>query len=190
MKPTDLQIEMFEGHRPTAEPSPRLVLPFQRNEDIDVARTAKILGVSTRLIIDLIEDGLLPGAYRLVGTKSPYRILYTSVVEYCENLRVRYCIADHRPPLAKGRRRRDEDLLPFPLSDTMSVRECAQMLDCDPKSIVKLIDVGHLVGYQIRVETCGSPWRISRASLNRYVDNLHAMARRGMPSSPPPNLAR
>ena len=72
----------------------------------------------------------------------------------------------------------------------MSVQECAQVLDCDRKSIVRLIDVGHLVGYQIRFEAAGSPWRISRASLQRYVDNLHAMSRRGMPSSPPANASR
>lgn len=183
MNPTNSQFELFEGFEPMAARAPKLALPFQRSSEIDVERTRRILGVSNRTVHRMLENGLIR-AYRAPDTKNAaWRIEYSSVVEYCDKLRVRYCISDQRAGLNGSRKRyRDHELLPFPLSETIYLADVQERLECSDQAVVHLIQTGSLVGYQVLFEQRGSPWRIYAPSLDRYIASLHAMTTR-VPSS-------
>jgi hypothetical protein len=170
------QIELFEGFEPTAARAPKLELPFQRSNEIDVQRARAILGVTERTLYGMLERHLIRG-YRHPGERSPWHIEYDSIVEYCDRLRVLHCISDQRAGLTPGRRRyRDHELLPFPLSETIYMADVRARLDCSKDSVLHLIQSGALVAYQVIFEQIGSAWRIQASSLDRYVESLHVMA--------------
>lgn len=171
---SDAQFELFESPTPAAERPPKLELPFQRSAEIDKARVAKILGVSHATASRMVEAKLFR-AYRSPGEKI-LRIEYDSVVAYCNRLRLEYRISEKMIERPRGRRLRDEDLLPFPLKDTISLKEVCRVLDCDGSAAQRLIEEGALTGYQVQIGRAGCPWRVHLPSLERYVASLHAEA--------------
>ncbi len=134
-------------------------------EYINVARTTRILGVSTTTVCRLAASGLIDLVeYRMRRRK---RVRYQSVVEFCTGLRERYAIPDRRPPSAPHIGRKDEDILPFPLTDTMWAAEALAVLGFRKlPPLVKLIKGKHFEAYQL---VPGSPWRISRSSFTSFV---------------------
>jgi hypothetical protein len=65
-------------------------------------------------------------------------------------------------------RHRDEDLLPFPLSDTLSLKETKAILGYESESsVIALIRDSYFDAYQIA--PC-SEWRISASSLARFIE--------------------
>jgi len=175
------QIGLFEDFMPDAARTPKLALPFQRSNEIDIKRACRILGVTEKTLGRMLVKQLIRG-YRHPG--APWHIEYDSVVEYCDQLRVLHCISDDRVGIAAGRRRRDHDLLPFPLAETISMSDAQERLDISHNAIVHLIEMGSLTGYQVLFETKGCPWRIHAPSLERYIESLHIMAGK-RPSSRP-----
>ena len=171
---SDEQFELFESPAPKAEHAPKLALPFQRSAEVDKARVAKIFGVSQPTVFRMIEAKLFR-TYPHPSGKGR-RIEYDSVVAYCNRLRLEYRISEQmvRPP--RGRRLRDEDLLPFPLKDTVDLKYVCRVLDCDGSAAQHLIEEGALTGYQVQIGRAGCPWRIYLPSLERYVASLHAEA--------------
>src|ERR1039458_922500 len=111
------QYELYQQPA-TAEYTQKLALPIQRSAEVDIARVAGIFGVTVASARGMAEDGLFPGSYK-VSVLTPWRINYDSVVAYCDRLRLEYRISARMAPLAPGRRHRDEDLLPFPLTETI-----------------------------------------------------------------------
>ena len=78
-------------------------------EYISVARTTRILGLSTTTVYRLAESGLIDLAeYRMREWK---RVRYRSVVEFCNGLRLRYAIPDRRVPSAPRIGHKDEEIL-------------------------------------------------------------------------------
>lgn len=153
--------------RKAAEPPgiTQILLPFAEKEYVDMARTCRILGLSWTTVYRLAQSGLIDLIeYRARGWK---RIRYQSVVEFCNRLRVSHAIADRRPPLAPHMRHKDEDLLPFPLADTMSAAEALKVLGFERlPTLVKIMEEGHFEAYQV---VPGAPWRISRSSFAAYL---------------------
>jgi hypothetical protein len=177
------QFELFESFNPEASRAPKLELPFQKSSEIDVKRAQRILGITKRSIHRMLQDKRLSGYRAVDKNSSPWRIEYSSVVAYCDKLRMIYAISDRRVGRKPGARCRDHELLPFPLSETIGAAEVRKRLDCSHAAVLHLIDTGSLVGYQV-VETTGSPWRIHAPSLEAYIRSLHVMAGKG-PSSRP-----
>jgi hypothetical protein len=150
----------------------QLILPFAEKEYVDVSRTSKILGVSAATVYRMAEMKDRGGralltlvCYRRLARK---RVLYSSIVAFCDSLRQKYLIADRRPKLDHPMlRHRDEDLLPFPLSDTIYSAEALAALGYEhTRPLVCLIEEGLFDAYQIIPE---SPWRISRSSFARFL---------------------
>lgn len=175
MTPTE-QLDLFEGLRLDASRAPKLELPIQRSKQIDIPRVRQILGVNIKTAIKMLEKGMIRG-FRHAGKRSPWHVEYDSVVEYCDRLRVSHAISNARVGI-KGQRRRDRDLLPFPLDETISLSEVCRRLDLAPNSVVHLIETGAIVGYQLIFEQKGCPWRIHAPSVEQYLASLHAMAAR------------
>lgn len=154
----------------------QLILPFAEKEYVDVSRTARILGVSAATVYRMAEMKDRGGralltlvCYRRLARK---RILYSSIVAFCDHLRQRYLIADRRPKLDHPMlRHRDEDLLPFPLSDTIYSAEALAALGYeDSRPLVHLIEEGLFEAYQILpAAEKTSPWRISRSSFAGFL---------------------
>jgi hypothetical protein len=168
---SDIQFELFEAPAPAAQPTPRLALPFQRSQEIDLGRAASILGSNPFTVRRMVLAKLFR-AYQLPGSKQ-YRIEYNSVVDYCNQLRLHYRISEDRllrKPL-RGRLR-DEDLLPFPMAATIGVAEVRAALDCTHTTVLHLLEEGALVGYQLFIDLRGCPWRIYAPSLERYLQDL------------------
>lgn len=144
-----------------------------RGEGIDAQRACRILGVSYRTLmrlakrrsIEWLDDGKL----------SWKRVRYNSIVNFCDRLRMDHKIADRRPQLsAPYLRHRDEDLLPFPLQDTMSAQEVLPVLGfAKTDSVVRLIEEGCFEAYQLVLH---APWRVSRSSLLAYLDRVRGPA--------------
>jgi hypothetical protein len=180
----DAQFEIFPDLCPVdTEATPKLALPIQRSAEIDIARVANIFGITVASARNMAEDHLFPGSYK-VSSLTPWRINYDAVVAYCNNLRLQYRISSRLPPLGKGRRHRDEDLLPFPLAETISGREVSEALECSRDTVSHLLDSGGLIGYRVRAQDVrGNPWRIWRLSLERYIASLHASAAANSASS-------
>jgi hypothetical protein len=142
------------------------VTPFAGHEYVDVNRCCKILGVSRQTIIRLAHSHmLLMIAYRTLSWK---KINYQSIVTFCDYLREEYKIASRRPALsAPGLRHRDEDLLPFPLNDTIGADHAYKALGVfRHQLLIELIQEGRFEAYRI---VPGAPWRISASSLEIYI---------------------
>lgn len=169
------QFELFEGIAVTANRAPKLELPIQRSKEIDMKRACQILGANPKTVTKMLENQMIRG-YRHIASNAPWHIDYDSVVEYCDNLRILYCIRDARPRLAGRARHRDREILPFPLDETIYMDEARKRLDLTTVAVIHLIQAGALVGYQIIFEQMGCPWRIHAPSLERYLASLHAMA--------------
>jgi hypothetical protein len=148
----------------------QLLLPFAEREYISAKRAARILGVGYVTILDLYA------AHRIemvdYAKHKHKRVKYASIVAFCDRLRDRYGIATRRPPLPSPMfRHRDEDLLPFPLSDTLSVKDTMEILGFDsPFPVRQMIEQGLFEGYKI---SGPSPWRISRSSLASFLAHVH-----------------
>jgi hypothetical protein len=173
MTSTSSQFELFEGFEPQAAHAPKLALPVQSAMEIDVQRLRRILGVSDKTVHRMLESGSIRG-YRVPHTQNAsWRIEYTSVVEFCDQLRIRFCIADRRAGLGGIRKRyRDSELLPFPLDETIYSPQVEDQLGCSSQAVVHLIETGKLVGYQLVPDKRGSRWRIHALSLDRYIASL------------------
>jgi len=148
------------------------VAPFSEREYVNVPRAASILGVSFGTIYRLAESRDCGGwppltlvSYRRGARK---RVLYSSIVHFCDILRQRHCIADRRPALDHPMfRHRDEDLLPFPLSDTIYSAEALAALGYeDRRPLTRLTEEGKFEAYQLWRE---SKWRISRRSFELFL---------------------
>lgn len=170
------QFDLFGGEKPVALTSPKLALPFQRTEEVDTVRVSRIFGVAKSTVRRMCERKLLR-AYTMSGARGHWRIEYASVVEYCDELRVRHHISERRALLSGARRRyRDSDLLPFPLAETIYVPDICTRVGLATTAAIHLIEEGALVGYQLLIDTPGCPWRIHAPSLDRYLASCHAMA--------------
>lgn len=149
--------------------------PFGQKDFVSVQRAATILGVSTNTVLLLHEEKVIEMIdYRPRARK---RVKYASIVELCDKLRLKYGIADRRPPLSSPMfRHKDEDLLPFPMRDTIRTADALSVLGYESMETVRsMIEEGLFEGYQLRE---GGPWRISRRSLRAFLD-------RKMPPPPP-----
>jgi len=152
--------------------SDQLILPFAEREYVSVPRAAHILDVGESTVHRLAEMQDRGGrallhliSYRRNAHK---RILYSSIVHFCDGLREKFGIQDRRPKLDHPMfRHRDEDLLPFRLSDTINMNDALQALGYENyQSIIFLIEEGRFDAYQLLK---GSSWRISRSSLITFL---------------------
>jgi hypothetical protein len=126
----------------------------------------------------MLRDHLLSAYQIRAGKRAPWRIEYDSVVAYCNRLRVHHFISEDRLlRTPKQGRLRDEDLLPFPTEQTIDASEVMRRLGISRETVTGLIQAGHIVGYQILIETKSCPWRIYAPSLDRYLASLHAEAK-------------
>ncbi len=147
----------------------QLLLPFAEKEYISPKRAASILGVSYVTLFDLhTAERIEMIDYAKFKHK---RVRYASIVAFCDRLREHYGIADRRPALPSPIfRYRDEDLLPFPLTDTLTVKEAMLILGYDsPFPVRQMIEQGLFEGYKI---SASSPWRISRISLASFLAHV------------------
>lgn len=169
---------------PTLSRSSQILLPFAEKEWISVERTMAILSVpiSTLYRIRAAHDAqgrpFIDVADWGVGRRK--RVLYASVVRYCDYLRQRYGIPDRRPPLANAIfRHRDEDLLPFPIRDTIGVRQAMALLGYETRRPISLLaEEGKFEAYRL-LEIEGSPWRISRSSIGAWMEHAGLIRRPG-----------
>lgn len=173
------QLTLFELPSGKPEQTAPISLPFQRSQEIDVERARKILHVSVKTMRRILDKKVIR-AYRLVGAGSkcnPWRIEYASLVEYCDQLRVDHGISPRSVGAMTLRgRRRDVDLLPFPIEETISVSDVAERLVCSEMTVLLLIESGTLVAYRLLNLPGGWPWRIHSLSLDRYLRNLNEQA--------------
>jgi hypothetical protein len=149
----------------------QLLLPFAEEKTIDMARCCSILHCSSQVVDRLRVTPITPDsdtmclrAYNTVH-RGRWRIDYESLVQFLDVLRDRYAIRDRRPVKVFGRHR-DEDLLPFPWSDTICVQDAADVLQIDASGVLLRIEEGHFEAYQF---SRWSNWRISRSSFERYL---------------------
>jgi hypothetical protein len=173
----EAQYEIFQDVVPALGATPKLVLPFQLKDEIDVRRIGRILGVEEATARRMVKAKLFR-RYQ-VAPLTPWRIEYDSVVDYCNRLRLEYRISPRLKAPAPGRRHRDEDLLPFPLAESLSIKEVRDTLRCERRTVLHLIETGSLTGYRIYPEELAgsaSRWRIWRRSLLEYIGSLHASA--------------
>ncbi|MDR3723303.1 MAG: helix-turn-helix domain-containing protein [Terracidiphilus sp.] len=149
--------------------SEQMMLPFAEKEYVDIKRAARIFGVSTPTVHKLRDAGLIqminPVKHRRI------RVRYQSIVDLCDKLRARYCIADRRPALdGPFLRHRDADLLPFPLTDSISVESAMQIMGYSSETPVYLmLEEGRFEAYRLLPKM---PWRISRVSLGSYLQRI------------------
>lgn len=159
----------------TSQPG-QILLPFAEKEWISVERCCTILDIGVATFYRLRERRDPHGRPLIevtdYGLGRRQRVLYISIVAYCDRLRERHAIPDQRPPLPNPIfRHRDEDLLPFALSDTIYVPEALSCLGYDSKNVVfHLCEEGAFWAYQILPEP-GSPWRISRSDFRRWLES-------------------
>jgi hypothetical protein len=151
--------------------SPQFVLPFAEREYVDVTRAGVILGVSGHTVLRLARSGALEMIdYRNLSKK---KVLYSSIVAFCDRLRAHYRIPDRRPVISPHFRHRDADLLPFRLSVTMSACEAMRALGfSDRRPLLALMQEGCFEAYRI-----GNVWRISRPSFVAYLEEVRAHPR-------------
>ena len=142
-------------------------LPLSDRGTIDIKRLSRILGCSGSVATHLLRKQRI-AAYRL-GDRHPWVIDYNSVVAFCDALCLRYLIPVRRRTRTLMGRYRDVDLLPFPMSDTMSVADAEKALSRSKFIIHSLIQTGSLMAYRLDEE---SSWRISRPSFIAYVQTL------------------
>lgn len=157
---------------PELTPSAELVPDFAEKEYVDVRRAAHIFGVGISTVYRMTEPGYRAGraAIELVSYRrqARKRVLYSSIVAFCDFLRAEYGIDDRRPELDHPMlRHRDEDLLPFPLSDTIYSAEALKALGYeDRRPLVYIIEEGRFDAYRLSAEYT---WRISRSSFIRFL---------------------
>lgn len=178
-EPGDLAPEIANSARaaPSLESAHPVSLPlsaFPEREYVDLKRAAHILGVSDQNIICLYQAGLIEMID--YAPRKRKRVRYQSIVDFCDSLRTKYCIRDRRPALGNSMfRHRDEDLLPFPLTDTVGVQGAAEALGyVSPTPIRLMIEEGRFEAYQFAP---WSPWRISKSSLATYMRAVEARHR-------------
>lgn len=153
--------------------SDQILLPFAEREYVDVNRTARILGVSATTVLRLAATRDPSGQFLLnlidFRRGARKRILYSSIVRFCDRIRAKFGIPDRRPPLSNPIfRHKDDDLLPFPISDTIGIKAVLPPLGfVDKRPVVNLIEEGAFEAYQIYNET---PWRISRTSFLAFME--------------------
>jgi len=153
---------------------PQLLLPFPDEKTIDMQRCCSILHVSPHVVRRLQVTPLSTSSEHtcLVAYNTmryaPLRIDYASLVRFLDHLRGVHAIPDRRPPVTFGRHR-DEDLLPFRWSDTMSVEEASDVLSIHRSKVLLRIEAGQFEAYQL---VRSSPWRISRSSLARVIEGF------------------
>lgn len=158
------------------KPKPQLLLPFAEKEYVDMPRAQHILGVSWSVINRMAASGFVHLIeFRERGWK---KIRYQSIVDHCDRLRVEYGIPDRRPALSSPvLRHRDEDLLPFPLRDTIGTRDTLGALGfVKVESVIKICQEGLFECY--RIHPMG-PWRISLSSFHAYLERTMRGVRRG-----------
>ena len=144
------------------------LLPFAQRECIDASRAMGILGVSYTTLARIALSGLIDWYDH--GKTSPKSIRYQSLVDFCDGIRKQHRIPDRRPPLEGGLRYRDEDILPFPLRETVSAPFAADAMGfIRITAVVRLIEEGRFEAYQLVPR---ARWRISRLSLLAYMDGL------------------
>lgn len=61
-------------------------------------------------------------------------------------------------------------LLPWSPRTTVSVTHAAELLGSSESTILRMIEAGELMAYQLRKR---SPWRINYDSLLSYVERIH-----------------
>jgi len=145
----------------------QLLLPFPEREYVDMKRAMKILGISHSAVRNLfLEEKIAIVDYRKGSRK---RVKYSSIVEFCDRLRTEHAIRDRRPALDSPHfRHRDEDLLPFPLSDTIGIKEVQDVLGYStPTPIYKMVEEGRFEAYKL-----GMGWRFSRSSFAAYLERV------------------
>jgi hypothetical protein len=155
----------------------QMVLPYAEREYVDVNRCCRILGVSRQTVIRLAHSSMLRMiAYRTMSWK---KVHYASIVEFCDRLREQHKIPNRRPTLSStGLRHRDEDLLPFPLKDTIAAEQAYAALGVfRHQLLIELIQEGRFEAYRI---VPGAPWRIYGPSFSKYVEE----ARKGVKDGP------
>ena len=152
------------------EPQQRL-LPFAEREYIDARRARHILGVSYRTLRRMAHSGLIE--WLDYHKPSWRRIRYKSVVDFCDRVRMQHKIADRRPQLSSPYlRHKDEDLLPFPLSDSASASEALAALGlANTETLVRMVEEGAFEAYQFVPQ---APWRVSRSSLQSFIEKSKA----------------
>lgn len=181
----EAQFELFQiAGECASQLSPRLELPPQRPSEIDMPRVCGILGISIWTARRMVQAGLFTG-HHAPGSIF-WRVDYNSLVDYCNQLRVKYLISSRLSRLPPGRRHRDEDLLPFPLRFTIDANEArSRAYDFARRSVFRLLEEGALTGYRL-YEGSGSAWRIDERSLERYLESLRPMvpaAKASLPQS-------
>jgi len=150
-----------------SQATPQIPLPFAEKEFVDAPRAAAILGVSHRRLLELSDLGVIEVIdYRRRGRK---RVRYASIVALCDGLREQFSIEDRRPALPSPIfRHRDADLLPFPLSDTISLAETKAILGFENEPpVFALIQRGCFDAYQIQP---AATWRISASSVAAFIE--------------------
>jgi len=142
---------------------------------VSVQRTGQIIGVSDSTIYRLAGERGRGGRELLTVVSyrrhARVRVLYSSIVRFCDGLRVKYGIPDRRPTLdAPWFRHKDLDLLPFPLSDTMDSAEAIAALGyADIRPLTCLIEEGRFEAYKLmEANRCG--WRISRPTFREFLN--------------------
>jgi excisionase family DNA binding protein len=158
-------------------------LPFPDEKTIDMARCCSILHISDHVVRRLSITPLLPGSELMCLSMyntmryAPMRIDYDSLVLFLDTLREKHGIADRRSAPFFGRYR-DDDLLPFPWSDTMTVEEAADTLSLHRSKVLLRIESGLFEAYQL---VSNSHWRISRSSFSKYLENVCRLPRAERP---------
>lgn len=151
--------------------TPGCLLPAPNNKFIDVARAGSILGVKKDVVHHLLASHQLRG-YRL-RESGPWNVEYASIAELCDRLRLDYHIADRRRAAPPSGRWRDDDLLPFPLADTVYTQDAMTGLGLTRVGAIRLCEEGAFECYRL-VPNAGVPWRISKTSLFHYAERLRA----------------
>lgn len=155
------------------------IVPAAQEHYIDLGRAARILGVHPSTIYRLTTRRRPGGGYVIgLAEYRPHarkRVLYSSILRLCDELRARHGILDRRPDLGDPLMlHRDEDLLPFPLADTMPLGDACRVLGYEKgDAVLKLITMGFFEGYQL-VEN--APWRVSRKSLAAFLASIRDRA--------------
>jgi hypothetical protein len=145
-------------------------------EFIRMPRACRILDASWTLVNRLIEYGHLEQVDPIPqGWK---KLRYQSIVEHCDRLRKEYAIRDRRPRLSSPKMRyKDEDLLPFPLCDTIKFRDVQQVLGFSSIApVLKILNAGLFECYRLHP---ASPWRISKTSFVAYLEKIRIGLTRG-----------
>jgi hypothetical protein len=150
----------------------QLVLPFAEREYVDMERACRILGASWSMVNRMSASGyLILVDFRRRGRK---RVHYASIVEHCNRLREEYAIPDRRPVLAcELLRHRDDDILPFPLRDTIAAIDAAPLLGYQVKwSALKLCEEGRFEAYRLQRSpraSTAAPLRINSSLVQSFL---------------------